>query len=53
MTKEVTSPIKIKETVVTYCKEQLTNRQPREGFEEDLELKRELHNVRMNETINN
>ena len=47
----VLDPTKIKEVVLEFCKKLLTNREPSEGYESDLELKRSLHNVRMEEII--
>ena len=39
----------IKRVSINYCKNLLTNRQPNEGFEEDLRRKFELHEFRMTE----
>jgi hypothetical protein len=49
LTDEVlTTREKIKEASLKYCVDLLTNRDPREGFEEDLEMKNLIHEVRMN-----
>ena len=49
--KEEDSPTKIKQISVKYVKNLLTNSRPKQGFEEDIEMKRALHNKRMNESI--
>ena len=36
-----------------YLKDLLTNRDPKEEYREDVELKRQVHQVRMNETVEN
>ena len=36
-----------------YCVKLLTNREPSEGYEEDIRMKRIVHNARMNEAIEN
>ena len=42
-------PSGIKKVSVQYCKELLTNRAPKEEFEEDLKWKQLVHSVRMKE----
>ena len=44
-------PKEMKKASVQYCKELLTNRVPKEEFEEDLTWKRIIHEVRMKETF--
>ena len=44
-------PNDIKEAVITFCKELLTNRQPSEGYEIDLIIKRKVHESRMLEKV--
>ena len=44
-------PSSIKKVSLEYCKGLLTNRNPNRGYEVDVELKNELHDVRMNEVI--
>ena len=39
----------ITKTCVEYCQKLLTNREPKEEFRQDLEMKRKIHNVRMKE----
>ena len=45
----ITNPEEIKETVLKFCKDLLTNREPSEGFETDMIIKRKLHDARMME----
>ena len=47
----ITDPVKIKSTLVKFCKDLLTNKDPSPGFENDLLLKRKLHDLRMKENI--
>ena len=48
---EVDSVEDIKRVSLNYCKELLTNRSPNFGFEDTVELKNEIHELRMNELI--
>ena len=47
--KLVFKPEEIREVAGDYCEALLTNREPREGFEQDIELKNLVHIVRMKE----
>ena len=49
--KEETDPKRIKEVSVKYVKDLLTNRNPTKGYEEDLEMKRKIHESRMIEYV--
>ena len=49
----VFTPNKIKETILKYCKNLLTNRMPHKDYEEDIEIKRVLHKKRMDEKVEN
>ena len=51
--KEVDTPEEIKRVSIDYCEELLTNRAPKEDFEEDLEFKQIIHKVRMEEEVEN
>ena len=44
-------PNEIKEICVDYCKDLLTNKEPKEDFIEDLQWKRRVHEVRMEERL--
>ena len=44
---------KIKNASLNYLKDLLTNREPKEGYENDLKVIRLLHSKRMNEEIDN
>ena len=44
------NPSEIVKISADYCKESLTNREPREGYEQDMEWKRMVHEARMKET---
>ena len=46
---EVTSPDEIKRVSLQYCVDLLTNRKPKEDFEDDLWWKQIVHNMRMEE----
>ena len=48
---EVNTPSEIKRVSIEYCQNLLTNRDPKEEFIEDLDLKKMIHNVRMEEDI--
>ena len=50
---EVSNPRDIKKVSLEYCKELLRNREPRNGYEEDVSVKLQVHSVRMMETIEN
>ena len=47
----VDDPGKIKEVTLNYCKNLLTDRNPKPGYEEIHERKKALHSARMNEKI--
>ena len=49
----IMKPSEIKETCVDYCKNLLTNREPKPEFNEDIEWKRKVHDVRMEERLEN
>ena len=52
MTKEIINePTEIRKSVLKYCKNLLTNRPPSEDFEEDIKIKRILHEKRMEEKV--
>ena len=54
ITNEMTfEPKEIVKVCADYCENLLKNREPIDGFQEDLEMKRIIHNVRMKETIKN
>ena len=42
----------LKKTFLNYCAEVLEKNSPKEGFEKDLKLKNELHDLRMNKDAN-
>ena len=46
-------PTKIKEIIITFCKNLLTNRSPSLGYESDILIKKQLHEVTMAEIISN
>ena len=50
---EVTDVEEIKRISLKYCVDLLTNREPKEGYEDIIDKKREVHKVRMNEIIQN
>ena len=53
-TKELTfEPKEILKVCADYCENLLQNREPSEGFHEDLELKWLIHNIRTEEIIEN
>ena len=45
-------PSAIRRVSVKYCKDLLTNRKPSEEFRDDIEWKKRVHEVRMNEKLN-
>ena len=47
----VTDTKEIKRISLKYCVDLLTNREPREGFEEIIDMKRKIHEQRMSERI--
>ena len=47
----VTDPTRIKEIIITFVKNLLTNREPSPGYETDLHIKRLLHETRMSEKL--
>ena len=49
--KEVNTPEEIKRVSIEYCQNLLTNRDPKPDFIEDLELKKLIHKIRMEETL--
>ena len=51
--KEVNTPAGIKKVSIDYCHELLTNREPKPLYEEDIELKKIVHLVRMEEEVDN
>ena len=53
-TKDIlTSRTKIKEASLDYCVELLTNRSPKEEYKKEIEIKDEIHTIRMEEQIEN
>ena len=50
---QITDPSEIKSVSVDFCKKILTNKNPKAEFEEDLEWKKRVHEVRMSEKIQN
>ena len=48
---EVTDPEEIKKVSLNYCTWLLKNREPKDKFKEDVDLKRKIHEKRMNEFI--
>ena len=51
--KEVYTPEEIKRVSIEYCQKLLTNREPKAEYKEDLELKKDIHRIRMEENIAN
>ena len=47
----VMKPDEIKKVTLKFCKNLLTNRLPNQGYEEDINVKRRLHEQRMEEEI--
>jgi hypothetical protein len=48
---EVTDPEEIKKVSLNYCTWLLKNREPKDKFKEDVDLKRKIHEKRMNEFL--
>ena len=48
---EVTDPVGIKSVCLDYCTKLLTNREPKPDYKEDVLMKVDLHNLQMNEEI--
>ena len=51
--REITDPSEIKRVSLQYCVSLLTNRSPREGYEDDLTFKKLVHRERMHEILEN
>ena len=49
--KEVNRPKEIKRVCLEYCSKLLTNRSPKEDFEDDMKMKKEVHLARMEEEV--
>ena len=47
----LTSPTDIKRVSLQYCQELLANRNPKEGFEADIDMKYQIHEARMLERL--
>ena len=47
------TPEEIKRVSIDYCQDLLTNKAPRDDFIEDLDFKRAIHEIRMNEDVEN
>ena len=47
----LTNPSDIKRVSLQYCQELLTNRNPKDGFEVDIEIKYQIHEARMMEKV--
>ena len=48
---ELTDAMKIKDTILNYCKHILSNRDPKPKFQKDLEIKWRLYISRMSEEV--
>ena len=49
--KDVHEPAEIKKVSLAYCVKLLTNREPKDKFKDDIELKKRVHEVRMEEIV--
>ena len=50
---ELTEPAEIRKASLTYCNDLLTNRLPKIKFQTDVQLKVDVHENRMKETVEN